>query len=222
MLTKEEKLQKKVTNMKPTSCRRLIWYLPTINYMSKCNGTTSHLNSLWPAWDCLWKTVLINPNATSVVNLPRWIPHSLRHHLKEDNMEQQQIIQKTTEPSPWDSSSLCVWPNVIVESDDKPLESITHKPLAAAPSRLEIMILQLQRYDFIITHRPGKETQYLLLTHYQGSCCQKKEAVLVKVYSSAYSIQQLTSQWQDFTKSLWSRPLTHVDKGWMSWGEEMW
>lgn len=112
--------------------------------------------------------------------------------------------------------------NVIVESDDKPLESITHKPLAAAPSRLEIMILQLQRYDFIITHRPGKETQYLLLTHYQGSCCQKKEAVSVKVYSSAYSIQQLTSQWQDFTKSLWSRPLTHVDKGWMSWGEEMW
>lgn len=46
---------------------------------------------------------------------------------------------------------------VVVESDHKPLESIMRKPLAAAPPRLQQMILQLQRYDIIITHKPGKQ-----------------------------------------------------------------
>ena len=46
---------------------------------------------------------------------------------------------------------------VIVESDHKPLESIMRKPLSAAPPRLQRMILQLQRYDIIITHKPGKQ-----------------------------------------------------------------
>ncbi|KAK9513152.1 hypothetical protein VZT92_026713 [Zoarces viviparus] len=46
---------------------------------------------------------------------------------------------------------------VIVESDHKPLESIMRKPLAAAPPRLQRMILQLQRYDITITHKPGKQ-----------------------------------------------------------------
>lgn len=46
---------------------------------------------------------------------------------------------------------------VIVESDHKPLEPIVRKPLAAAPPRLQRMILQLQRYDIEIVHRPGKE-----------------------------------------------------------------
>ena len=32
-----------------------------------------------------------------------------------------------------------------VESDHKPLESITKKPLSAAPPRLQRMLLQLQR-----------------------------------------------------------------------------
>ena len=47
--------------------------------------------------------------------------------------------------------------HVIVESDHKPLESIIRKPLAAAPPRLQRMFLQLQRYDFTIVHRPGKD-----------------------------------------------------------------
>ena len=46
---------------------------------------------------------------------------------------------------------------VIVESDHKPLEAILKKPLAAAPPRLQRMILQLQKYDIHILHRPGKE-----------------------------------------------------------------
>lgn len=46
---------------------------------------------------------------------------------------------------------------VIVESDHKPLEAILRKPLAAAPPRLQRMILQLQKYNIHIIHRPGKD-----------------------------------------------------------------
>ena len=45
---------------------------------------------------------------------------------------------------------------VTVESDHKPLESISTKALAAAPPRLQRMLLQLQKYDLKITHVPGK------------------------------------------------------------------
>ena len=46
---------------------------------------------------------------------------------------------------------------ITVESDHKPLESIATKPLAAAPPRLQRMLLQLQRYDLKIIHVPGKK-----------------------------------------------------------------
>ncbi|KAK7107442.1 hypothetical protein V1264_015374 [Littorina saxatilis] len=45
---------------------------------------------------------------------------------------------------------------VLVHSDHKPLESITKKPLAAAPPRLQRMLLQLQKYSLKIVHVPGK------------------------------------------------------------------
>ena len=46
---------------------------------------------------------------------------------------------------------------VTVESDHKPLESIATKALAAAPPRLQRMLLQLQKYDIKIVHVPGKQ-----------------------------------------------------------------
>ena len=46
---------------------------------------------------------------------------------------------------------------VIVESDHKPLEAITKKPLASAPPRSQCMLLRLQKYDITVIHRPGKE-----------------------------------------------------------------
>ena len=46
---------------------------------------------------------------------------------------------------------------ITVESDHKPLESIATKPLAAAPPRLQRMLLQLQKYDLKIIHVPGKK-----------------------------------------------------------------
>ena len=46
---------------------------------------------------------------------------------------------------------------VRVESDHKPLEAITKKRLSAAPPRLQRMLLQLQRYTFTLTYKPGKD-----------------------------------------------------------------
>ena len=48
-------------------------------------------------------------------------------------------------------------PNIIVESDHKPLEVILKKPLCQAPLRLQKMILTTQRYSINIVYRPGKE-----------------------------------------------------------------
>uniref|UniRef100_A0A8C6KCM5 Gypsy retrotransposon integrase-like protein 1 n=1 Tax=Nothobranchius furzeri TaxID=105023 RepID=A0A8C6KCM5_NOTFU len=46
---------------------------------------------------------------------------------------------------------------VLVESNHKPLEHILKKPISVAPARLQRMLLQLQRYDIKIVHRPGKD-----------------------------------------------------------------
>ena len=46
---------------------------------------------------------------------------------------------------------------VLVESDHKPLESIMKKSLAAAPPRLQRMLLQLQKYSFTLVYKLGRE-----------------------------------------------------------------
>jgi len=45
---------------------------------------------------------------------------------------------------------------VTVQTDHKPLESISKKSLAAAPPRLQRMLLQLQKYDLHVVHVPGR------------------------------------------------------------------
>lgn len=45
--------------------------------------------------------------------------------------------------------------HVTIESDHKPLTSIVRKPLHAAPPRLQRMLMQLQKYDLDVQHRPG-------------------------------------------------------------------
>lgn len=44
-----------------------------------------------------------------------------------------------------------------VETDHKPLESITRKSLLSAPRRLQRMLLSLQRYDLEVVYRPGDQ-----------------------------------------------------------------
>ena len=45
----------------------------------------------------------------------------------------------------------------MIESDHKPLESISRKSLADTPAWLQCMMLCLQGYDFTIHYHPGKE-----------------------------------------------------------------
>ena len=45
----------------------------------------------------------------------------------------------------------------VVESDHKPLQYISNKPLHQAPLRLQKMMLILQRYDLTVKYRPGVE-----------------------------------------------------------------
>ena len=54
----------------------------------------------------------------------------------------------------------------VIESDHKPLEMIQGKPLAAAPARLQRMLLRLQGYDCTIKYRPVQ--RWHLLTAYPG------------------------------------------------------
>ena len=47
--------------------------------------------------------------------------------------------------------------SVTVESDHKPLESISRKPLDSAPRRLQRMLLRLQKYRINIVYKKGRE-----------------------------------------------------------------
>ena len=44
-----------------------------------------------------------------------------------------------------------------VHSDHQPLQTIVRKPLAAAPKRLQRMLLRMQRYDFTLQYKKGSE-----------------------------------------------------------------
>ena len=46
---------------------------------------------------------------------------------------------------------------ITVETDHKPLVSISQKPIHNAPKRLQRMLLHMQRYDFVITYKKGSE-----------------------------------------------------------------
>ena len=46
---------------------------------------------------------------------------------------------------------------VTVNSDHKPLEAITKKPLRNAPKRLQGMLLKTQKYDITVVYKPGIE-----------------------------------------------------------------
>ena len=59
----------------------------------------------------------------------------------------------------------------IVETDHKPLEIISMKNLIAAPVRLQRMLLRLQQYDMVITHRQGRDAPS---RHTQSSTIQNR------------------------------------------------
>ncbi len=46
---------------------------------------------------------------------------------------------------------------MVLWTDHKPLVSISRKPLANAPKRLQRLLLRMQRYDVDIQYKPGHE-----------------------------------------------------------------
>ena len=54
-------------------------------------------------------------------------------------------------------SDYCYGRFVTVESDHKPLEAICKKPLNNAPDRIKNILLSLQKFDFEVVYKPGKE-----------------------------------------------------------------
>ena len=65
----------------------------------------------------------------------------------------------------------------VAENDHKPLEMIAMKNLANVPSRLQRMLLELQRYDVTIKYRPGKEMQLADAL----SCCPARASQEIKL-----------------------------------------
>ena len=66
-----------------------------------------------------------------------------------------------------------------VQSDQKPLEMIHRKNLAAAPQRLQRMLLRLQPYDFELRYKPGKEMA--LADTMSRQPCRDKEQIELDV-----------------------------------------
>ena len=54
-----------------------------------------------------------------------------------------------------------------IETDHKPLVPLlSAKPLDQLPIRVQRFRLRMMRFDYVITHVPGKNLQILLLMHY--------------------------------------------------------
>ena len=47
--------------------------------------------------------------------------------------------------------------NITVDTDNQPLETIFKKPLCKAPQQLQQMMLKLQRHQFSVQYKKGKE-----------------------------------------------------------------
>ena len=76
--------------------------------------------------------------------------------------------------------------HITVFNDYKPLEMITKKPIHAAPPRLQRMLLQLQKYDYMLIYKPGKE---MTLADRLSRFPSNKENKLIELHQN---IQHLT------------------------------
>lgn len=68
---------------------------------------------------------------------------------------------------------------IIVESDHKPVESVVKKSLPAASPRLQRSLLRMQKYDYTIIYRPGKELVVPLPETAEES--MKKESIFMRI-----------------------------------------
>ena len=76
--------------------------------------------------------------------------------------------------------------HITVFNDHKTLEMITKKPIHVASPRVQRMLLQLQKYDYTLIYKPGKE---LTLADRLSRFPSNKENTLIKLHKN---IQHLT------------------------------
>ena len=109
---------------------------------------------------------------------------------------------------------------VILYTDHTPLVSISSKPVASAPKRLQRRLLRLQQYDAEIRYRPGREMYladtlsraYLSLspTDTQRSETEKEIESIHAVDYLAISEQQLSEIKQETAKDPTLQTLKNV------------
>ena len=78
----------------------------------------------------------------------------------------------------------------IIESDHKPLESISKKSLADTPAQLWCILLHLQGYDYVLCYHPGKEMALPdILSHFKLKP-GLKIALDIPIYHSHLSLSE--------------------------------
>ena len=75
--------------------------------------------------------------------------------------------------------------HVAVHNNHKPLEMIQKKPIHNAPPCLQKMILCLQKYDYTIQYKPGKE---MVLADHLSRFPSRKENMPIELHQSIHNI----------------------------------
>ena len=81
--------------------------------------------------------------------------------------------------------------HVLVENDHKPLEMIQHKPIHAAPPRLQWMLLCMQKYDYTISYKPGKD---MVLADHLGCFLSNTNYLPIPLAQNIQHIQLSTAE----------------------------
>ena len=75
--------------------------------------------------------------------------------------------------------------HITVQNDHKPLEMIQKKPIHAAPPCLQCMLLRLQKYDYTIVYKPGKE---MVLADHLSRFPSRKEYMPIELHQNIHNV----------------------------------
>jgi len=112
---------------------------------------------------------------------------------------------------------------VIVESDHKPLVGLLEKPIASCTPRIQRMRLQLQRHDFSLVYKPGRElyiADTLSRAHqselYNSDPSENSEEQVHSVVQSVIPEEETRDRYSDATKNDSTLKLVRelMERGW--------
>ena len=82
--------------------------------------------------------------------------------------------------------------HVIIQNDCKPLEMIKQKTIHAAQCQLQCMLLHIQKYDYTIQYKPGKE---MVLADHLSCFPSHKESLPIPIQHVHVSTSELDAIW---------------------------